>query len=156
MMYQPYGNTLFCDDIRQEVGGKFSLMGVFADHLVINSSPPTGDDPVVLSKIAVSSIIVVPHEYPSYSLGRLRVSLYGGEKSEPEVLFERELPKRDFETPPRGDISKFVANIVMSPVVFSSSNSSIKVRAYLDDIEIRLGVLRVSFSDTVPEAELTE
>lgn len=36
---EPFAQTLFCDDIRAEVGDKMSLMGVYRDILVLESIP---------------------------------------------------------------------------------------------------------------------
>ena len=40
-MTEAYGITIFCDDIRQEVFGKISLMGIYGSDLKIFSSLPS-------------------------------------------------------------------------------------------------------------------
>ena len=32
-------NTILCDDVRQEVGGKISLMGIYSKDIVVNKIP---------------------------------------------------------------------------------------------------------------------
>ena len=32
-------NTILCDDVRQEVGGKMSLMGIYSKDIVVNKVP---------------------------------------------------------------------------------------------------------------------
>jgi hypothetical protein len=43
-MSDPIPEVIFpiiCDDIRQEVGGKFSVMGIYSDNIVLNKFPFT-------------------------------------------------------------------------------------------------------------------
>lgn len=40
-MDYPRVELLFCDDIREEVGGKRSLMGVYSDELIVKKFPST-------------------------------------------------------------------------------------------------------------------
>ena len=37
---QSYGMTIFCDDIREELSGKISLIGVYGGDLVVNAPFP--------------------------------------------------------------------------------------------------------------------
>src|SRR4030095_11746465 len=43
------GHTIFCDDIRQEVGGKFSYIGVYSGQMIIH-----GTCPVTLPKLCLA------------------------------------------------------------------------------------------------------
>ena len=52
--------TLYCDDIREEVGGKISLIGCYGSELVV--SQPAG--PVVLPKLCAHVRIVTPIDRP--------------------------------------------------------------------------------------------
>ena len=36
----PVASCLFCDDVREEIGSKFSLMGIYGDDLVVVGRPP--------------------------------------------------------------------------------------------------------------------
>ena len=36
----PYGYTIFCDDFRQEIGGKLSYMGIYRGKLILNKPLP--------------------------------------------------------------------------------------------------------------------
>ena len=40
MPFEPDGYTIFCDDIRQEVGNKTSLMGVYGPEMFVNQPFP--------------------------------------------------------------------------------------------------------------------
>ena len=35
--FDPFALTTFCDDIRYEVGGKYSLIGIYRDDIVFQS-----------------------------------------------------------------------------------------------------------------------
>lgn len=58
--------TLFCDDIRHEVGGKLSFIGVYSGGLFVQAFP------VTLAKLCLSVKIVTPADKPLRSL-KLRV-----------------------------------------------------------------------------------
>lgn len=44
---------LLCDDVRFEIGGTMTLVGVFADRLVV----PPGDGELVMPRLAIYSVI---------------------------------------------------------------------------------------------------
>lgn len=50
----PNISVLFCDDIRHEVSGKISLIGVYGSHLIVNEFP------AVLTKLCVHMTITIP------------------------------------------------------------------------------------------------
>lgn len=37
---KPYGAAVFCDDIRVEIGGKFTLVGVYGTAMLVAGEPP--------------------------------------------------------------------------------------------------------------------
>lgn len=53
---KPNFSVLFCDDIRHEVGGKISLMGIYGTHLLLPALPSN------LSKLSVHFSIEIPNE----------------------------------------------------------------------------------------------
>lgn len=53
-----YGVVQFCDDIRQEIGNKFSLMGCYADSLITNSLP------IVFPKLCAQVKLFTPAAKP--------------------------------------------------------------------------------------------
>jgi hypothetical protein len=57
-----YVSTIFCDDLRLEVGNKLSLMGVYNGRLFLSSLP------AVLPKLCVMIIGVTPFEEPFRSV----------------------------------------------------------------------------------------
>jgi len=51
-------STIFCDDIRQEAGGKLSLMGVYSGVMFVP------DFPIILPKLCISITAVTPSKNP--------------------------------------------------------------------------------------------
>ena len=54
--------AIFCDDIRQEVGGKMSFMGCYQSELIVPSTP------VVLPKLCIMATVTTPIARPFKSL----------------------------------------------------------------------------------------
>ncbi|WP_133510302.1 DUF6941 family protein [Candidatus Thiosymbion oneisti] len=61
-MITRYVETLFCDDIRHEMGGKLSFIGVYSGELLVPAFP------VTLPKLCLFVNIVTPAEEPFRSL----------------------------------------------------------------------------------------
>lgn len=57
-----YATCIICDDIRQEVGGKFSLMGVYGGEMTVSPIP------ALLSRLCFSAQISTPRDEPFRSL----------------------------------------------------------------------------------------
>lgn len=53
-----YLSTVFCDDIRYEIGGKFSLIGVYNGNLIVPAFP------VKLPKLCIASTMVISADSP--------------------------------------------------------------------------------------------
>lgn len=87
-----YLSTIFCDDIRQEIGGKMSFMGVYGGDMFLTKLP------ALLPKICIFAKAVTPIDKPIKSFG-IKVT-YGD-----EVLAE-------FEPQDIGDIAKYEASIL--------------------------------------------
>jgi hypothetical protein len=87
-----YLSTVFCDDIRQEIGGKMSFMGVYGGDMFLSKLP------ALLPKLCVFAKAVTPIDNPIRSFG-IKVT-YGD-----DVLAE-------FEPQEIGDIAKYEASIL--------------------------------------------
>lgn len=61
--FETHLTTVFCEDVRQEIGGKITLVGVFNSVCVINSFP------VTLPKIAVMLQVIGPMEAAPEAVG---------------------------------------------------------------------------------------
>ena len=68
-------NFLLCDDIRQEVGNKISLMGVFDDIIELNRHPQMPETDPITIKLSVCTRILFSEEDKNRQIGRMRVRM---------------------------------------------------------------------------------
>ena len=139
-----YGYSIFCDDIRNEAGGKLSFVGCYNGVIFIS-----GQFPLVLPKLCVHTHVFSPASKPFNSLV-VRCYLPGD-----DTPFSEEA----IETPRRSEQSELVANLktntdaplfivaatslIFTPLELRSSGL-LRVRALIDaEHELRLGSLRV-------------
>jgi len=57
-MISRHVQTIFCDDIRHEIGGKLSYIGVYSSSMYVNKFP------AILPKIGLSVKVISPVEQP--------------------------------------------------------------------------------------------
>lgn len=142
----PFGSTIFCDDIRHEIGGKFSYIGIYTG--TINFNQPL---PQKLSKFAFA---IKYSERPGESTENVNVRIYmpGDPEDEPHTMVE--LPMDDIRAniPPREKLENAqdpilttTFHIAMENVEFKE-NGLIKVRAYRGDLEVRMGTIQVQYT----------
>ena len=139
----PYGHTIFCDDIRREIGGKHTYVGVYTTDLILNVPPPA-----ILSKL---SMAIYYHEHKGESSDAVEVRVYmpGDQDDTPSVSallpggFRDEIPVIE-EYAQADSIVSMIAYLNLSPIEIRQEGL-IRVRAYRNDDEIRLGSLRVRY-----------
>ncbi|WP_137754409.1 hypothetical protein [Sphingopyxis sp. L1A2A] len=150
----PTGHVVFCDDIREEIGGKRTFVGVYGNFLVISAVGP-----VTLPQLcAAISLRIDPPTAPT----AVTVRIFRSDGD--ELLFEAsaEFPPTPSNPSPFGDensvsfIELFVPARMQNLVI--TQDCAIKVRAFIGDDEIRLGAIVVSFvepasGDTVTSAD---
>lgn len=140
MPTEPYGCTIFCDDIRAEVDNKFSLMGVYTGSLVVHS-----EFPVTLPKFALAVRYRVAFDDDRLEDVQVAVFLPGDEEK-PSVAatipISRMLDATDSGAKPAGAFREFHANIVLAPLTLKQKGK-ISVRARGGAGVIRLGALNV-------------
>ncbi|WP_295491461.1 hypothetical protein [Sphingorhabdus sp. EL138] len=143
----PGGYVIFCDDVRKEIGGKVTIVGVYGGELTAY-----GEAPLSLPQLyAVVSFRNKPND-DSYSL-KVVVSMFGSD-GEAKVLssFDYDVPacQRDLLPAPIDEHSMVfieLSHIVrMSPLIITEP-CMITVRAYLGDDEVRLGSLKVRITN---------
>ena len=139
-----YGYSIFCDDIRNEAGGKLSFIGCYNGVIFIS-----GQFPLVLPKLCVHTHVFSPASKPFNSLV-VRFYLPGD-----DTPFSEEA----IETPRRSEQSELVANLktntdaplfivaatslIFTPLELKSAGL-LRVRALIDARqELRLGSLRI-------------
>jgi len=138
-----YGATIFCDDVRQEVGGKVTLVGMYMDRMFVH-----GDFPFLLPKFAMY-INCIQRQRVAKPITKFVIFLPGDEDDKPsiEVLHAPDqmvsLLAEDENKMPEHGIIKAHASIMLSPVVFQAPGE-VKVRAIIqNDQMIRCGVLPI-------------
>lgn len=125
----------YCDDIRDELRGKHSLIGVYREDLFV------GDIPFTLSKLCAWVSVISPTSRP---FKKLRVRLVQGEEETPlydtgeydYLSSEREEAEERVETP-----TAFFA-IVFSPFIVKKE-TFLSVIAETEDGELRGRRLRI-------------
>lgn len=136
----PFGNTVFCDDIRAEVGGKHSFMGVYRGELIVPVLPAT-----LPTFGFVISYFDAEDEAGTDPI-KLRI-LFPGD-GEDIVAAEAMLPldiarNAPHPFPPSDQPLLALQAFVQMTGVELKHQGIMKVRAYKGDEEIRLGSLRV-------------
>lgn len=133
-----YGTTIFCDDIRDEVGGKKTLVGCYLDTLVAPQAFP-----FVLPTFGFRISVVESFEDAEGPL-QIRIVL-DAEEGEQVTVIEADLPSDRNSKLVRDDDSEFFTSLIalrVSPFRIEQ-RGKLKVRAYRHGEEIRLGALKV-------------
>lgn len=142
-MPKPYGISFFCEDIRHEVGGKVSYMGIFGQDMEIE-----GSKPAVLPRFTIAVHLHIP---VSYAPTNLRVVVLMVANSGTKELMALEGPLEATAPHPAGDDHYIVANIHLNAIPFQVDEDCVlRVRAYCRDEEVKLGSFNIRFVE--PEA----
>ena len=137
----PYGITVFCDDIRNEIGGKCSYIGAYNGELLLPEIPS------VLPKLGFAVQVVLPRIEESLKL-ELMIYFPSDELESPSIRFPAKIDGigadvnaqyGDDDVPPH---AKMLQQIILSPVEIKKEGL-IKVRAAVNDEVIKCGILRV-------------
>lgn len=131
------GYTIFCEDIRHEVSGQVTYVGVYTGAVTVPQFPFT------LPKLAMAVHYRQPLDAPRENV---RVFVYFGEdETEPVVeafLNISEAPPLP-AAPPLGDAKLIAAtNVVFSPFVVEQM-TVLKVRAMVGSHRVKLGTVMV-------------
>lgn len=100
--------TLYCDDIRQEIGGKLSFVGVYSGSLFVQTFPAT------LAKLCLSVRVVTPASKPLRSLTLL---VLRDEEVLQEIIVEKE--QLDAASDSSGALGKEHVQVAQFFLVFS-------------------------------------
>lgn len=142
MSNKPYGLSVFCDDIRMEVGGKPSYMGVYTGELIANVPAP-----LALPKLCVAVSLMIPLDM-NFANVLIAVQQEADGTTNELARLEMDQIERP-EMPPEGSEAKyfkFTPHLAISPFVIERE-SLLKVRAYIDGgEEIRLGSLPIKLA----------
>ncbi|UEP49675.1 hypothetical protein LMA00_07980 [Burkholderia ambifaria] len=115
-------SALFCDDVRHEVGGKLSLIGVY-QHVALVPTFPARQ-----GKLAVFVTCNSPKSKP---FKQLTVKIYRGDNLQSEATFS---PPQEAWNPPGTLVT--VANVFVMEQLLIESETTFRIRAIFDDEEV--------------------
>lgn len=143
----PYGYTVFCDDVRHEVGNKLSYIGIYPDKIVVHAPFPAK-----LAKFAFAVLYIEGQEESTEPV-TLKIWLPGDPEDAP--FFSHPVPIEELRNRPGSLPDELLyAHMIVAPAPLILREAGlIKVRAYRADLEIKLGTMRVDTSltaDTAP------
>lgn len=146
MAREPYGHTIFCDDIRHEVSHKVSLIGVYKGELILLSDFPARLPKFCLSVTYAQSLedpiepttlmVFLPGDTADSATVRADVPM----SHEQREQFRAEPDTED--TPMAGRELSFNLNIIMDSLQIKEPGR-IRVRVYRAGREVRCGTLKV-------------
>jgi len=144
------GYAIFCDDIRQEVGGKTSYIGVYQDDLLTNAPFPT-----VLPKFGVAIVIFyTPRKARQFQEIPFKIILPGDEKAALEGQMPIAPSGAILSSPDHAPLTtRVTANVIFAPLHIKAPGL-IRIEAYVDRITLSLGKLRVD-QMPIPQATVT-
>jgi hypothetical protein len=135
----PLGYAIFCDDIRQEVGNKTSLIGIYTGVAVFET-----EFPITVPRLCIAvNFLLGPEDERRDVKIKVMASNVDGEN----IIVEGDLPAGAFQNAaplPGVEASHVhsVVHIALSPLTIEKPGS-IKVRAYYGDDEYKLGALQL-------------
>ncbi len=135
-----YGTTIFCEDIRDEVGGKKTYVGVFGAEMVVGAPLPA-----MIPQFAFAVTLLEPITSAN---GPLNFKIFLPGDNGDEVVLDIEAPIERHDVAKSTEIdpaAEFVCTLMafkISPLVISNEGY-IRVRAYKEGREIRLGSIKV-------------
>jgi hypothetical protein len=139
----PHGFVIFCDDLRQEVGGKVSLMGVYNGFMFTGLPFPTQ-----IARLGIYMNYFEPAELELTPLS-FKVILTP-DAEEPVTMIESQLDAPALPPPPAAahlapseKTRRSFAQVIILNSIQLAKPSTLKVRAYRGDEEVRLGTLRI-------------
>ncbi|MGX7708986.1 DUF6941 family protein [Methylobacterium sp. Gmos1] len=137
----PYGTTIFCEDIRQEVGGSLTIVGAIQKNIIIPEFP------VIIPKFGMMTVVVLPRDKPKNLDINLQIFIPGDEDiptiSHPshvrteDIMTERD--HSDLDVPPH---YKLLQHIVLSPFEIKQEGF-VKVRLNINGETIKAGAIRI-------------
>ena len=134
---QPSGYTIFCDDIREEIGGKISLIGVYQYKKISSATFP-----VVIPKLC---ILVNYQPVRANYQGDMIINIFlpGDDEGRPTVTQVVEKPNLDMIEERVNFIPHIMASFAFSPLVIETSGC-IRVFIECEKIKTDMGAIYVS------------
>jgi hypothetical protein len=118
--------VLYCDDIREELGNKYSLMGVYASDLLVPELP------AVISRLCVAVRLAIPIKSKLSNDITLEVIKEQKRKKAAETLVTSQITaaqlKQAYAQAPAGSDYLLQANFMIGPLTFDQE-CRVRVRA---------------------------
>lgn len=139
----PSGHVTFCDDIRDEVNGKHSIIGTYGSEMIVYGEAPV--------RIPTLAILISYRDDPDTLPKKITLRITR-EGTETEVMLEAEIampelpPELNFaltEDDPDSKAFAELRTVARYAGMELTENCKIKVRVHIGDDEVRLGTLRV-------------
>ena len=146
-MRETFGTMLVCEDIRYEINGKTSLMGIYENGIFFSKPAPAK-----LSKICFAANIWISSQY---EVGLLKVvaQIEDGQRNISNISStEIEVNHTPSEEEPEESFLNYYAHLTAYNVTFDG-NSRLLLRAYFDDETVRCGTVQVNFPEQQLESE---
>jgi hypothetical protein len=136
----PSGNAIFCDDIREEVAGKFSLIGCYAGDMQFTNVV----FPIGIPKLAIFVLArLPPREIPPL---QLLVYFPGDVDDAPGVKMDiSPIPWEEGPGVPEADLERTPLlrySLMITPALFREPGF-VRVRLMYGQQRVRLGALKV-------------
>jgi hypothetical protein len=140
-MKKPYGTTIFCDDIRDEVSGKKTYVGVYLDEMIL-----PGPYPAIIPQFALAITYLEPLSEPIHPVS-IKVFVPGptelGEVAvDIELSADRANGADESARDPLAEYRAHILHFKISPFLISNEGY-VKVRAYVGELECRLGAMKI-------------
>jgi hypothetical protein len=145
----PFGYVIFCDDVREEVGGKLTIVGAYGADMVIAAILP-----VTIAKFAM---VVKYFERPGESTEPVRIEVYfpGDEEGKPATALDLPVEEIRNMPPPKGykneDLRIGTTFQVLFPPTVFQTEGFVRVQAIRGQDIVRLGRLRVTVN--IPKSD---
>jgi hypothetical protein len=147
----PFGVTIFCDDIREELHGKSSLIGVYGNELASYSKFP-----ISLPKLGFYVTVCFPINGPLISDAMLHIYLPQDLPGQPSFTssvdwemttedVKQGLPDAKLFPDPLG-VMQFTTYVLLGPINIKQSGF-FRVRVIHRDQEIKVGALEVIYRE---------
>lgn len=136
---------VFCDDIRQEVSGKVSLIGCYTGGMYVNELPAVL--PKLCAHVRLVTMASQPFRYIKFLIYRDDEIVLEGEMSNAENREQAQAQAPDLKDEWNGKIVTVTAQFVLSPLELPGP-CTMKVRAIADGEELRGLALRVGLMPT--------
>lgn len=146
MSNKPDGYTIFCDDIRQEVGNKASLMGIYGHEMFVHQPFPTA--------MHRMGFHITYREDPHAPMRNMTLCIYLPGDLSGTPTYKAEIERSDGQiAPPPPDLEPgarriFVLNVNLNPVPLKEPGK-IRVRMLVEGEEIKLGTLNVKEGEPI-------